>query len=224
MKFAYDGFGGGVNLKIHTYPLGPVQTNCYIIEHENKTCLIVDPGEEGQRLIDELTRLHLQPIAILLTHAHFDHIGAVDILRDHYHIPLYVHENEQDWLEDPTLNGSAKYVQLPDVSNRKPEHTIHQEGPMQLGSFTFDVRHTPGHSPGSISFVFENEEFAIVGDTLFREGIGRTDLVGGDTALLLQSIHSKLLSLDDDVTIFPGHGPATTPAQEKEMNPFLHGF
>ncbi|BAQ11366.1 metallo-beta-lactamase superfamily protein [Bacillus sp. OxB-1] len=210
-------------LKIHTYPLGPIQTNCYIIEEPGGQCLIVDPGEEAGRIIQAIEGAELKPIAILLTHAHFDHIGAVDAVRDHFGIPVHIHSAEQEWLSNPNLNGSSRYPGLPAVRNREAEHLL-AEGELELGPFAMDVRHTPGHSPGSVSFIFEGAGFAVVGDTLFRQSIGRTDLQGGDAATLLASIHDKLLTLDDDCIIYPGHGPATTPDYEKDANPFLNGF
>lgn len=210
-------------LKIHTYPLGPIQTNCYIIEESGGQCLIVDPGEEGKRIIQEVERAGLNPVAILLTHAHFDHIGAVDTVRDHFNVPVYIHPNEEEWLVNPDLNGSSRYPGLPAVRNRKADH-LFAEGLLTIGPFSFDVRHTPGHSPGSVSFIFEDARFAVVGDTLFRQSVGRTDLPGGDTATLLASIHNKLLTLDDECIIYPGHGPATTPEFEQDANPFLNGF
>ena len=211
-------------LKVNTYPLGPIQTNCYIISDESGNCLIMDPGEESGRIINKVKSKELTPVAILLTHAHFDHIGAVDSIRDRYNIPVYIHEEEQDWLSDPRLNGSAKYPGLPDVRTRKADKLIRDEGMMTVGPFEFEVRHTPGHSPGSVSYIFGPSRFAIVGDTLFQQGVGRTDLPGGNTGILLTSIHDKLLSLDDDFIIYPGHGPSTTPEEEKDSNPFLNGF
>ena len=211
-------------LKVNTYPLGPIQTNCYIISDESGNCLIMDPGEESGRIINKVKSKELTPVAILLTHAHFDHIGAVDSIRDRYNIPVYIHEEEQDWLSDPRLNGSAKYPGLPDIRTRKADILISDEGMMTVGPFEFEVRHTPGHSPGSVSYIFGPSRFAIVGDTLFQQGVGRTDLPGGNTGILLTSIHDKLLSLDDDFIIYPGHGPSTTPEEEKDSNPFLNGF
>ncbi len=211
-------------LKVNTYPLGPIQTNCYIISDESGNCLIMDPGEESGRIINKVKSKELTPVAILLTHAHFDHIGAVDSIRDRYTIPVYIHEEEQDWLSDPRLNGSAKYPGLPDIRTRKADKLISDEGMMNVGPFEFEVRHTPGHSPGSVSYIFGPSRFAIVGDTLFQQGVGRTDLPGGNTGILLSSIHDKLLSLDDDFIIYPGHGPSTTPEEEKDSNPFLNGF
>ncbi len=211
-------------LKINTYTLGPIQTNCYLIRDEKDNCLIIDPGEEGQRIIAEIEKLALTPVAILLTHGHFDHIGAVDTVRNHFEIPVYIHEVEAETLTDPAKNGSVRYPSLPPVQNGEADHLITTEGMMKVGPFTFEVRHTPGHSPGSVTFVFQEAQFAVVGDTLFRGSVGRTDLPGGDTNTLLASIHDKLLTLDDEMVIYPGHGPSTTPQLEMDSNPFLNGF
>ncbi|MDN4609031.1 MBL fold metallo-hydrolase [Sporosarcina highlanderae] len=207
-------------LKVRTYPLGPIQTNCYIIKDGEGQCLIVDPGEEGSRIIEEIVKMNGKPLAILLTHAHFDHIGAVDQVRDHFSIPVYIHREEQYWLMNPDLNGSSRYPGLPLISNKAADHFL-QEGQLKIGPFQFEARHTPGHSPGSVSFIFEDAHFAIVGDTLFKQSIGRTDLTGGDTNTLLNSIEGKLMSLPNDFIIYPGHGPSTTVGDERESNPFL---
>jgi hydroxyacylglutathione hydrolase len=210
--------------KVTTYPLGPIQTNCYIIQDEIKNCLIIDPGEEGTRLISEIKKNGLNPMAILLTHGHFDHIGAVDVVRDEFNIPVYIHEVEKNTLTDPEQNGSTRYPGLPLVKNKEADFLLSDEGDKNIGPFTFEVLHTPGHSPGSVTFVFHNERFAVVGDTLFNQGVGRTDLPGGNTETLLSSIHNKLLTLGDDFIIYPGHGTSTTPRYEMDMNPFLNGF
>lgn len=213
-------------LNIRGYSLGPVQTNCYIVSNKDKECLIFDPGEEAAFLMKELRKQNVKPLAILLTHAHFDHIGAVDALREEYDVPLYIHKEEKSWLVDPLKNGSGKYAELPNYSMQpaKDEHLITTEGDMTIGSFTFNVAHTPGHSPGSVSYIFKEDGFAIVGDTLFRGSVGRTDLIGGSMKVLTQSIQEKLLTLPEETILYPGHGEYTTPEQEMNSNPFLNGF
>ncbi|RHW38501.1 MBL fold metallo-hydrolase [Lysinibacillus yapensis] len=213
-------------LNVKTFSLGPVQTNCYIVSNKQKECIIFDPGEEASKIVKVINSNQLKPIAIFLTHTHFDHIGAVDALREQFNLPLYVHEKEVDWLGDPSKNGSGKYAELPNYIVNKPlaEHIIRNEQLFELNGFTFKAVFTPGHSPGSISYLFEEDGFAIVGDTLFERSIGRTDLVGGSLGVLLKSIHEKLLALPEDTIIYPGHGSYTTPAEEMDQNPFLNGF
>lgn len=214
-------------LNVKVYSLGPVQTNCYIVSNKEKDCLIFDPGEEASRIIKVIQTNHLKPKAIFLTHAHFDHIGAIDQIVEAYQIPLYIHEKEVDWLKDSNKNGSGKYAELPNyIIQTSPleEHIIRKEQTIELEGFTFDAVFTPGHSPGSISYIFKDDGFAIVGDTLFEMSIGRTDLQGGSLEVLLKSIHDKLLVLPEDTIIYPGHGNYTTPGREMDTNPFLHGF
>ncbi|CEG22959.1 putative metallo-hydrolase [Planococcus massiliensis] len=211
-------------LKINQMELGPVQTNCYIISNDLEECLIFDPGEESKRVADFLKKKKLKPLAILLTHAHFDHIGAIDDLRDQFGIPVYLHRLERDWLGCPNLNGSGKYPALPDYRMREADILLDQEKSLQISSFEMELFHTPGHSPGSMTFSFGAEGFAIVGDTLFRGSIGRTDLIDGSEAKLLRSIKESLLTMPDHMILYPGHGPETTPSQEKKFNPFLQSF
>lgn len=211
-------------LKIEQMELGPVQTNCYIVSNDGKQALIFDPGEEADKIKGLLKKRGLTPLAILLTHAHFDHIGAVDALRELYKIPVYLHSLEKDWLGRPNLNGSGKYAAVPDYRINEADILLTDEKELAIGPFQIDLMHTPGHSPGSISYSFKEEGFAIVGDTLFRGSIGRTDLIDGSEKKLLQSIRSSLLTLPAETVLFPGHGPDTTPAAESTSNPFLRGY
>lgn len=209
-------------MQVHSFSLGIVETNCYILEGENEL-LVIDPGDNGEFLNKQIKQYHKKVSAVLLTHAHFDHIGAVDDVANEFDVKVYVHPEEKSWLTDTEKNGSKKFAmyQLPQVV----QHTVPQimePGEYAIGEFKFEAIHTPGHSPGSLSFVFG--DFAIVGDTLFKGGIGRTDLYKGDTKTLLNSIEDKLLELDSNTTIFPGHGPETTIADEEMTNPYLNGF
>ena len=204
-------------------PLGPVQTNCYILKKEDSSCLIIDPGSEGEKVIKVLKEQELTPVAIVLTHAHFDHIGAIDSVREEYGIPVYVHENEQDWLTSPELNCS-NHMKVAPVQVNKADEIISGEQELTLGSFTFQIFETPGHSPGSISLYFKEDGIACVGDALFNGSIGRTDLPSGNHEQLLKSIHDKLLTLPEETVVLPGHNSITTIGNEMNSNPFLNGF
>lgn len=204
-------------LEINNMQLGPLGTNCYIV-YNNKSALIIDPGGEANKIIAFLQQNKLTAEAILLTHAHFDHIGAVEALRTNLGLDVYLHQAEVDWLGNPHLNRSAYYPGEKIITNQAERVLI--PGKLQIGSFTFEVIHTPGHSPGSVSFVFE-EGFVISGDVLFQQGIGRTDLPGGDMAQLESSIRNYLYQLNDSVVVYPGHGPKTTIKDEKKNNPFF---
>ncbi|MBO9129642.1 MBL fold metallo-hydrolase [Bacillus sp. 165] len=202
-------------------PLGPLQTNAYILENEQNECVIFDPGEEGDKLISYLQDRQLKPLAVLLTHAHFDHIGAVDAVRDTYTIPVYIHKDEKEWLTDPSLNGSELFMMSESIRVKPADYVISGEEQLEIGSFHFTVLETPGHSPGSVSYYCKEAEAVISGDVLFQMSIGRTDLPGGSFNELIESIEEKLFTLPDDTAVLCGHGPETTIALEKANNPFL---
>lgn len=207
-------------MRISSLTLGLVDTNTYFIEDDNHL-LLIDPSSESDRIIKKLNQMNKPLKAILLTHAHYDHIGALDDIINKYNVPVYMHDEEFDFLKDPEKNGAAKFKQygMPQViSDAKPLSI--KEGPTTIEGFHFSVLHTPGHSPGSLSYVFK--DFAVVGDTLFNNGIGRTDLYRGDFETLVDSIKDKLFELDGDLPLFPGHGPYTT-VDDEQLNPFLNG-
>ncbi|MFN2745345.1 MULTISPECIES: MBL fold metallo-hydrolase [Bacillus] len=210
-------------MKWRRMPLGPIQTNAYILAKEDGACLIFDPGSEAGKLNEYIKEKGLKPLAVLLTHAHFDHIGAVDKVRKEWDIPVYVHQNEAEWLQDPSLNGSALLTGQT-ITAEKADHLIEEEQVLEIGPFQLRVFFTPGHSPGSVSYYVEEEQLIISGDVLFRGGIGRTDLPGGNHEVLIKSIHQKLLTLPEETLVLSGHGPETDIATEQEQNPFINGF
>lgn len=213
-----------MELKWRQFPLGPLQTNAYIIENEKKECIIIDPGSEGKRLVKNLEKNGLQPLAILLTHAHFDHIGAVDDVRTKWNCPAYIHINEQDWLTNASLNGSKFFGLKDEIIVKEADKLLQEEGQLTIGSFQFEVYETPGHSPGSVSYYLKEEATVFCGDALFAGSIGRTDLYGGSHKQLIQSIHDKLLVLPEETVVAPGHGMLSTIINEMNGNPFLNGF
>ncbi|MFD1066237.1 MBL fold metallo-hydrolase [Oceanobacillus locisalsi] len=207
-------------MEIIAMPVGMVQANCYIVyKKEEKEALIIDPGGEPEKIIEAIENNQLNVRAILLTHAHFDHIGGLDKVRDYTKAPVYLHTAEWDWLGEPELNGSVKLTGQT-VTALEADKVL-EEGTLDIENFSINTLHTPGHSPGSISFVFPEDHFAVTGDVLFQQGIGRTDLIEGDIDTLEHSIKEKLYQLPADLTILPGHGPATTIDYEKKNNPFF---
>ncbi len=210
-------------MKWYQLPLGALQTNCYVVANEHDSCLIFDPGGEPEKLIEFVENKNLHPVGIVLTHAHFDHIGAVDGVREHYSIPVHVHEKEASWLDNPALNGSSFFL-AGEITAGQADVLISGPKQMELEGFSFEVMETPGHSPGSITCYFKDGGFAVVGDTLFQGSIGRTDLPGGNHSELIENIHGKLLVLPEEAMVLPGHGPVTTIGREMISNPFLNGF
>ncbi|MDQ0299607.1 glyoxylase-like metal-dependent hydrolase (beta-lactamase superfamily II) [Salibacterium salarium] len=212
-------------MKWESIPLGPLQTNCYVLYNNEKQAVIFDPGGDAKYLNEWLENRHLNPVGVLLTHAHFDHIGAVEHIRQTYKIEVFLHEKERDWLVDPEKNGAALFLGDSTISAKKEaDHHIDQEGEIRVGPFTFHVYETPGHSPGSVSFFHAESGTVFSGDVLFAGGIGRTDLPGGNQDQLLNVIHDKLLELPENTYVACGHGPYTTIENEMDTNPFLNGF
>lgn len=205
-------------MQIQQIPTGPIQENCYIIWN-NDELLIIDPGADSQLLINQIEKTQAKPISILLTHTHYDHIGAVDALRDYYSIPVFVSPLENAWLGNPVLNLSSRHPELGGLIVRPAEHEFELKE-YSIGSFSFRVVATPGHSHGSVSFIFE--DFVVSGDALFKGSIGRTDLYTGSLEQLLTSIKTELFTLPDHYVVYPGHGEATTIGFEKATNPFFN--
>lgn len=199
---------------------GAAQENCYLIYNEDNL-LIVDPGSEGDRIASEIKRTGRKPVAILLTHTHYDHIGAVEELRNLYGVPVYVSALEQEWLGNPiyNLSGLGSHRNMPDLIVQSAEYEF-EIRKYEIGGMSFEVVPTPGHSIGSVSFIFD--DFVVVGDALFRGSIGRTDLYTGDLQQLLYSIKTYLFTLPRELPAYPGHGEATTIGHEIDTNPFFN--
>jgi hydroxyacylglutathione hydrolase len=206
-------------LQIKCFSLGPLATNAYVlIQPETNRAVVIDPGMNPQRLLDRVRELEVE--AILLTHAHFDHIGGVEQLRKLKGCPVYLHDGEADWLGDPELNGSARWPEVgPPIKAAAAEFSLKGGQSLTLLGETFKVYHTPGHSPGSVSFHWKDHLFS--GDVLFQQGVGRTDLPGGSSKELYDSIQRVLFKLAGDTNVYPGHGPATTIGFEKQHNPYV---
>lgn len=194
-------------LKIHAMALGAYQTNCYLVWEENSdACLVIDPGYEPERVLQQVQKLGKRLEAILLTHGHFDHVGGVRTLAADTECAVYL--CKEDLSMPPQFTAGPLYY----------SHTYGEGDVLQLAGLTIRVLHTPGHTPGSVCLMVDNTIFA--GDTLFQGSCGRTDLPGGSWTVILQSL-KRLASLKGDYIVYPGHGPSTTLAEERMWNPYL---
>jgi len=202
-------------MRVKRLVVGDLDANCYIISLEDGACIIIDPGADGDLIVRSIEDNELEPISIVLTHSHYDHIAAAPAIRERYGIPILIHESDADSLADSKSNFSAVFDEP--IAFRA-DKTISDGDIVELGGEKMTVLHTPGHSPGSICI--RANDFLISGDTIFREGIGRTDLPGGDYAQLTSSIR-RILELPDQTTLHPGHGPRTTIGAER---PSLEGI
>ena len=197
--------------------VGYLEENCYIIS-SNKT-IIIDPGDEAEHLIDRIEIKELKPVAILLTHGHFDHVGAAGRISDEYSIPVYASRNERNTLRDPLINHSGVNGRIPAIYHASD--LLDDEDVLELAGFTIKVFYTPGHTPGGVCYYLPDEKCVFSGDTLFYNSVGRTDFVKSSSEDLINSIKTKLMTLDDDIIVLPGHDARTTIGEERMHNPFL---
>lgn len=222
-------------MKIDCFALGAYQTNCYVLRRsEDATdCLIVDAGFDSERLVNFLQEQKLNPVALILTHGHIDHIAGVNLLRYKFaNVKVCIHKFDAEMLEEPISNLSAmtgvSYTAAPaDMTLPAPASSDTSRGGgtdqdvIELAGLKLEVIHTPGHTSGGISLYSAEYGVVFSGDALFADSVGRTDFPGGSMTQLVSSIKDKLLTLPDETKVYPGHGPATTIAREKSYNQFL---
>lgn len=212
-------------MKINHYVVGQVQTNCYVvINEENKECFLIDPGASAKALAERIRKDELKPVAVLLTHGHFDHAGAAEELAKEFDIKVYVHEAEKDTLSNPQKNVSWM------VGASESYHAdvyLKDEEVITLAGYEIKVLHTPGHTEGGCCYYIAAEDVVFTGDTLFAQSVGRTDFPGGSMSQIVRSINEKLMTLNEagnletDVMVYPGHNDPTTIETERINNPYL---
>jgi glyoxylase-like metal-dependent hydrolase (beta-lactamase superfamily II) len=223
--FLGEFFGDGVMI-VDVFAVGPIQANCTLVgDPDGGALAVIDPGEEAERILDRVARTGLDVTMVLHTHGHLDHAGGTaDLMRRLPHqVPLGLHRDELEIYRSLAMQGMMFGIEA--EAGPEPDLWLEHGQRLQLGSLTLEVRHTPGHSPGGVTFVVHGgpEAVAIVGDTLFAGSIGRTDLWGGSFETLERSIREQVYSLDDSTRLVCGHGPDTTVGQERATNPFVRG-
>lgn len=207
-------------MTVKEFQVGLVGTNCFIAANsETKETLIIDPGDNAAVITDYADKNQLRPAAVLLTHGHFDHCMAAEQLAEHYGIPIYVHEEDKETMENPAYNCCGMIGR--ELVFHADQYFHGEKDHLSLAGFEIDVFHTPGHTPGGVCFYVESEGILFSGDTLFCESVGRTDFPKGSMSQLVRSIQEKLLPLPNDTKVLPGHGEWTTIGSERQYNPFL---
>ena len=205
---------------VKTIPVGLFQCNCVILgDPQTKQAIVVDPGDEAPRILEELRAHDLTVTAIVHTHAHIDHINATFELSRITQAPTYLHQDDTFLVEMIDIQAQMLGWQKPVSCNM--QHTLTENQTFHIGSYELGVLHTPGHTPGSVCFHVPEQNLCLSGDTLFRRSVGRTDLWGGDADLIKRSISQKLYQLHNATRVICGHGPDTSIDEEKNMNPFV---
>ncbi|MFC7387825.1 MULTISPECIES: MBL fold metallo-hydrolase [Sphaerisporangium] len=212
---------------IDGFPAGSLQANCYVVAPAaGEECVIVDPGQDAVRGLDDMLREHrLKPVAVLLTHGHIDHMWSVAPVCGARDVPAWIHPEDRDLLTDPgkglslmtrqQLFGGLSFTEPDDVRE------LSDGAVLDIAGMAITVDHAPGHTRGSVTFRLPGERVMFSGDLLFAGSIGRSDLPGGDYPTILRSLGSVCLTLPDDTTVLPGHGPQTTIGRERATNPYL---
>ena len=210
-------------LEVITNPVTPFAQNSNLLICQNtKQAVIVDPGGDSDKLIAKITESGCDLVAILLTHGHLDHVGAAKTLATHYDVKISgPHVGDKFWLD--ALPKQSEMFNFPIAQVFSPDTWFEAGDRFVFGKLELEVRFTPGHTPGHVIFIEHQTKRVFVGDVLFNGSVGRTDFPGGNAAQLKQSIESEIYSLDDEYTVYPGHGPTTTVGHEKRTNPFTSG-
>jgi len=205
---------------LEAFPVGPLACNCTILgDEQTREAIVIDPGEEITRIHSRLTELGLTLKQILVTHGHIDHVGGALKLKRLTGAPIFMNENDLPQLE--MMDKQAGWLGVATPETAPPDGSLDNGATVGLEHFPAQVLHTPGHTQGSVCLHFAPLKLLVAGDTLFERSIGRTDLPGGDSGQILESIQTRLLTLPDETKVLPGHGPVTTIGAEHKSNPFL---
>lgn len=210
-------------MRVRTFPGGGFAENGYLVEcTDSGVAAVVDPGASAAAIVQALHEGTSELRAVLLTHAHLDHIEGVHVVREAFpQVPIWLHPSDLGMYR--ALPQQAAAFGIPVPTQPEPDRTLEGGQTFELGTCRFEVRHTPGHAPGHVIFYAPDAGLALVGDVVFQGSIGRTDLPGGDYRSLMRSIRDEVLTLPDDTVLHPGHGPSTTVGAERLGNPFLVG-
>ena len=209
-----------MSLSLQKFTVGPLMENCYLLADEiTHEAVLIDPGDEPEHLLTALETQNLSLQAIWLTHAHFDHIGAVDGIVAKHSVPVYLHPHDKPLYEN--AYKAAQLWEIPFVQPFAATIDLHDEQVLNLSNAEVHCLYTPGHAPGHMAFYIPDQGLLFAGDALFQGSIGRTDLPMGNHSQLIESIKTRLLILPDDTAVYPGHGDTTSIGLEKVYNPFL---
>ena len=206
-------------MKVEKFVTGIISTNCYLVINEDtKQAVVIDPAACPSYLMSHIKSEGLKIEAILLTHGHFDHIMGIDGFLSEFDVPVYVHEEDADAMEDPVLNQSSTYTSGYTFGKAR---YLRDRQTLELAGYTFHVIHTPGHTKGGCCYYVASEGVLFSGDTLFQNSVGRTDFVNSSTSDLVHSVREKLFLLPDDTMVYPGHMGETKIGHEKKYNPYV---
>lgn len=209
-------------MEVDVYCGGAVETNGYLVRQGDAAILVDAPEGMADWVRDRGRSMKFQPLGLLLTHGHWDHIADARAIQQRFDAPVWIHRDSAPLLEKPAIQ--AAFNPFLELKPCKPDRLIESEGPATLANFGFDCLFCPGHCPGSVCFYFSTEKLLFGGDVLFAGGVGRWDLPGGSHEELMASIASRLLALPSETRVFPGHGRETTMGGERRGNPFLAGL